>query len=231
MSKMNYFRLRAENRHLEDEMRKTRREQELERMEEVTTVPSLADFNRRYPATPRWSAGIPTPGNSTPSSQGLGLSAANRKKTVFNQDMSISGVISPVRGELTPPWSPLPTEEQIRDHEEMVKAIIAGQAELRDLSSSSGTEEEDNHKNTNELTAGQSTTRRGAASLLTTTGPSVLGQTEEGEEERRTTYTVRVVETEVEPIMLEENEFIPNRRVSTRQPRKQPFPKKNAGKK
>lgn len=157
-----------------------------------------------------------SPATSTPSGQDVGPTGAIRKDTYFDRGQpSISGIFSPIRGS-----APSSVTDPV-----LVPTRL-GPMELSRVRYADGHEDDDSGSDDNHREAGQAATGRGENLL---SGPSVLEQTDEDEQPRTNTIQVVQVNGEVDPIVLEENEYIPNTRgnvVPRSSKRKQAQPKR-----
>jgi len=217
---MNY-RIKAENQVLQRQLEEEEREREQRRKDDQQRQRSVVfrfgvqkEESKKKPFTVEdlglgnasSQAVDGSPATSTPSSDES--KGAIRKNTYLDRNKSVSGVFSPIRGDVSVPagtFYPLTPRYQYRSHDTVLKMILDG-------------DDDNNHK-----TAGQ-----GAESqdLIMLTGPSVLEQTEE--EAAKKKIKVVKVENEVDPFELGENQTWPRRtRSLTRsQKRKQDVPKK-----
>ena len=235
---MNY-RIKAENQVLQRQLEEEEREREQRRKDDQQRQRSVVfrfgvqkEESKKKPFTVEdlglgnasSQAVDGSPATSTPSSDES--KGAIRKNTYLDRNKSVSGVFSPIRGDVSVPagtFYPLTPRYQYRSHDTVLKMILDGIEDDEGKEEMNNNEETKEDDDNNHKTAGQ-----GAESqdLLMLTGPSVLEQTEE--ETAKKKIKVVKVENEVDPFELGENQTWPRRtRSLTRsQKRKQDVPKK-----
>lgn len=238
--------MQAENRLLQDQQRLRQQQQEKrggEEIREADTAPSspalmALDFTCGASGTRNATGGTPSgqsPSTSTPSNPDDGSAGARRKRPDFDQDRSISGVISPIRGEIDqsyPAGTFYPWRTPVVTHDEFIRIILdevqeanrnerkeMEEAEKKKRNEGDGDEsEDDNHKE-----AGKDTKQ--GKGLFGASGSSLFERTDE---ETAPKFSVVVTnERGVEPFMLREDEDITRREPEPRvSKRKQMNPKK-----
>lgn len=194
------------------------------------------DFTCGASGTRNATGGTPSgqsPSTSTPSNPDDGSTGTRRKRSNFDQDRSISGVISPIRGDIDqsyPAGTFYPWRTPVVTHDEFIRIILdevqenerkeRGEAEKKNKKSEGKEDEseDDNHKE-----AGKETKQ--GKNPFGTSGSSLFERTDE---ETAPRFSVVVTnERGVEPFMLHEDEDITRSEPEPRSnKRKQANPKK-----
>jgi hypothetical protein len=234
-----------------------RREEEIQKAKPAPSSPNPflmdADFTPGAPErSSGWMGSGPSPSTSTPSNPDEGSTGAKRKWPFLDQDRSVSGVISPVRGENIDQSYPAGTFLSWRTpvprpttHDEVLKIILDGiqenerkeRAEAERRRKEKEKEKNKNKENKREEDDSEDDNHKDAGrqeNILAISGPSLFEQTSEGAAAMPSNskgVNVVKVESEIEPFVLHEDEDItqgePQARASKR---KQANPKKFAKK-
>lgn len=228
-------RIKAENQVLRIQGQQPSQERAVSRPQSLPAVPwNNRSFTNGAEPMRTLSGGVMTPPSSTPSVI-PGRTGATRKPTYFDRDRTVSGVISPIRGDILPSYSEVflrsPTSTERGNDDNWWNNSLSEWAQRKRLRQEENdsnkenrdpTKEDDNHK----AAVAVAIAIRGE-DVMELTGPSVIEQTAEAGNEIKNEEESEPEEEEVdEP---EEAVEIDSRLRSGR--RKQPNPKRYSKKK
>lgn len=184
-------------------------------------IPPSQDLANRQPeVTPPRGAEGSSPTTSTPRENGT-QGGAIRKNTYWDRDKSVSGIFSPIRGEVSAPAGTF-----YHLHRSRMDLLARGESAEESVNENNAEtemedeEEDDNHKTTGLTNAAT----KGSDEMLVSVGPSVIEQTKLEESTEGNNNKEKVETEQEEEDRHEEGE--PGQGLMTRSRRKQLKPKR-----